>query len=137
MTSERQTGVLFPRFPTLLPFTFPLFSSNWITPLPPSATPSLGAGRLWFSIVLTYVRVYIEYPFLALATWPRRSLLDVDRPVRIILHDLGSPLMFAARTISAHSLNLLFSLLPLCLISLFVLLLISSGLLDFHSVRRG
>jgi len=65
------------------------------------------------------------------------SLLDVDRPVRIILHDLGSPLILVARTISAHSLNLLFPLLPFCLISLFVLLLISSGLLDFHTVRRG
>jgi len=63
MTSERQTGALFPRFPTLLPFTFPLVSSNWITPLPPSATPSLGAGRLWFSIIFDVCTCLHRVPF--------------------------------------------------------------------------
>jgi len=106
--------------------------------LHPPATPSLGAGWLWFSTNLAYVRVYIGYPFFS-PIGLRRSLLDVDRHVRIVLQDLGSPLMLVARTISAPYLNLLFSLLPLCLIFLFALLLLSSGhgLLDFHSVRRG
>jgi len=51
VTSERQTGALFPRFP----FTSPWVSSNWLTPLAPL-----------FSTVFTYVRVYIGNPFLAL-----------------------------------------------------------------------
>jgi len=129
VTSERQTGALSPRFPTLLPFTSPWVSSNWLTPLPPPATPS--SGR-WVGCelvhTLTYMRVYIGYPFLRSPKGLCRSLLNVDRPVRMVLHDLGSPLVLVVRSISALSLHLLFPLLSLCLISLFVLPPRSHGL---------
>jgi len=120
--------VFLPSFPSL-PCGLPV---NWLTPPPPCDSPFSALGVLWVRVLLpVYLSTRLPF-FCAQARLEASAGLNVYRPVRMALKCV------VERALSQRSPLYLFFLFTLCLIySVFVLLFITSSLLDFHSVMRG